>query len=171
MSCSCAKPFRAAPSCFTLDQMAVNRAPDYLRRSRECDVFDRLLADVRAGAGAALVVRGQAAAGKTTLFRYTARQATGFHVAHTAGVETEIDLPFAGVERLCGPFLGRLSGVPEHQRDAVSVALGVSAGDPPDHFLVAIGVLSLLSAVAQERPLLCLVDDAQWLDRSSAQVL
>jgi DNA-binding CsgD family transcriptional regulator len=149
----------------------VHRRPDLLGRTGERELLDRLLADVRHGQSAVLVVRGEAGIGKTALLRYAAGQAPDFRVARIGGVEAEMELPFAAVHQLCGPIVGRLNSLPEPQRQALSVALGLSSGDPPDRFLVALAVLSLLSAVADERPLVCLVDDAQWLDGASNQVL
>jgi len=134
-------------------------------------MLDRLLGDVRGGRSAVLVIRGEAGIGKTELLRYAARQAAGFRVADIAGVEAELELPFAGIHQLCAPMLDRLDALPKPQRDALGVALGMSPGGAPDRFLVALAVLGLLSAVAEERPLLCLVDDAQWLDVASDQVL
>ncbi len=116
-------------------------------------------------------IRGEAGIGKTALLRYAARQASGFRVAQIAGVESEMELPFAGLHQLCGPMLDRLGALPEPQRVALSVAFGLESGEVPDRFLVALAVLSLLSDIAEERPLLCVVDDAQWLDAASAQVL
>ena len=130
-----------------------------------------MLDHVRGGQSAVLVIRGEAGIGKTALLRYAARQASGFRVAQIAGVESEMELPFAGLHQLCGPMLDRLGGLPEPQRVALSVAFGLESGDVPDRFLVALAVLSLLSDIAEERPLLCVVDDAQWLDAASAQVL
>src|SRR4051795_9744930 len=151
--------------------MAARRPPVLLGRARERQAFDRLLENVRRGQSAVLVVRGEAGVGKTALLHHCARQAAGFRVARIAGVEAEMELPFAGLHLLCAPMLGRLDALPEPQRDALCVALGMSSGDAPDRFLVALAVLSLLSAVAEERPLLCLVDDAQWLDGASGKVL
>jgi DNA-binding CsgD family transcriptional regulator len=151
--------------------MAAPRRPDLLGRTSERELLDQLLADVRGGQSAVLVIRGEAGIGKTALLRYLDRQASGFRVATIGGVEAEMELPFAAVHQLCAPMLTRLSALPEPQRNALSVALGLSSGDAPDRFLVALSVLSLLSAVAEERPLLCLVDDAQWLDGASDQVL
>ncbi len=118
-----------------------------------------------------LAVRGEAGIGKTALLRDCARRASGFRVARIAGVESEMELPFAGLHQLCAPMLDRLDVLPEPQQAALRVALGLSSGAPPDRFLVALAALSLLAEVATERPLLCLVDDAQWLDAASAQVL
>ncbi len=118
-----------------------------------------------------LVVRGEAGVGKTALLRYAARRATDFRLAEVVGVEAEMELPFAGLHQLCAPLLGRLEALPGHQRSALSVALGLSAGGTPDRFLVALAALGLLSSAAEEGPLLCLVDDVQWLDGATRQVL
>jgi DNA-binding CsgD family transcriptional regulator len=134
-------------------------------------VLDRLLADVRQGDSRVLVIRGEAGIGKTALMRYAARQASGFRIAQAVGVEAEMELPFAGVHQLCAPMLPRLADLPRPQQDALSVALGLASGSAPDRFLVGLAVLSLLSLVAEEQPLLCFVDDAQWLDAASSQVL
>jgi DNA-binding CsgD family transcriptional regulator/tetratricopeptide (TPR) repeat protein len=142
-----------------------------LGRAGERQALDRLLENVRGGQSAVLVVRGEAGVGKTALLHYCARQASGFRVARIAGVESEMELPFAGLHQLCAPMLDRLSALPQPQRDALSVALGLASGPAPDRFLVALAALSLLSEVAAERPLLCFVDDAQWLDAASRQVL
>ena len=145
--------------------------PDLLNRSLERDVLDRLVADVRRGQSGVLVIRGEPGIGKTALIRYAVRQASGFRVAHVVGVEAEMELPFAGVHQLCAPMLARLGGLPKPQQEALTVALGLSSGNAPDRFLVGLAVLSLLSAVAEDQPLLCFVDDAQWLDAVSSQVL
>ena len=151
--------------------MAPGRAPVLLGRAAERELLDRLLENVRAGQSAVLVVRGEAGVGKTALLHYCARQASGFRVARIAGVESEMELPFAGLHQLCAPMLGRLGALPQPQQAALGVALGLSSGAAPDRFLVALAALSLLAEVAAERPLLCLVDDAQWLDGASGQVL
>src|SRR5215213_405962 len=151
--------------------MAARRPPVLLGRADERQALDRLLENVRGGQSAVLVVRGDAGVGKTTLLQYCARQASGFRVARIAGVEAEMELPFAGLHQLCAPMLGRVDTLPEPQRDALRVALGLATGAAPDRFLVGLAVLTLLSAVAEERPLLCVVDDAQWLDAASAQIL
>jgi DNA-binding CsgD family transcriptional regulator len=117
------------------------------------------------------VIRGEVGVGKTALMRYVARQASGFRLAEIAGVEPEMELAYAGLHQLCAPMLGGLADLAEPQRAALSVAFGITGGDPPDRFLVALAALSLLATVAQDRPLLCLVDDAQWLDDASVQVL
>jgi DNA-binding CsgD family transcriptional regulator len=130
-----------------------------------------MLDSARDGHSAVLVIRGEAGVGKTALVRYCVRQAAGFRVGQSIGVESEMELPFAGLHQLCAPILSRLDVLPDPQRTALRVAFGLSSGDPPDHFLVALAVLSLLSALAEERPVLWVVDDIHWLDRASAQVL
>jgi DNA-binding CsgD family transcriptional regulator len=114
---------------------------------------------------------GEAGIGKTALLDYVAAQAPGSRVARAAGVQTEMELAFAGLQQLCAPMLDHVDRLPEPQRDALRTAFGVSAGPAPDRFLVGLAVLSLLSEVAAEQPLICLVDDQQWLDRASAQTL
>src|SRR5215212_7029597 len=140
--------------------MAPGRAPVLLGRAAERELLDRLLENVRAGQSAVLVLRGEAGVGKTALLHYCARQASGFHVARIAGVESEMELPFAGLHQLCAPLLDRLGALPQPQQAALGVALGRSSGPVPDRFLVALAALSLLAEVAAERPLLCLVDGA-----------
>ncbi len=147
------------------------RVPVLLGRRGECEVLDRLLGAVRAGASRALVVCGEPGAGKTALLEYLAGRASGCRVAAAAGVESEMELAFAGLHQLCAPMLDRLGRLPGPQRDALRTGFGMSAGPAPDRFLVGLAVLGLLSEVAGERPLVCLVDDEQWLDRASAQVL
>lgn len=133
--------------------------------------LDALLHGAREGHSAVLVIRGEAGVGKSALLRYTADQAVGFHVAHIAGVESEMELPFAGLHRLCLPMLEQLGALPRPQQSALRVALGITSGEAPDRFLVALGALTLLSEAAEQQPFLCFVDDAQWLDGASRQVL
>ena len=140
-------------------------------RRRERDALDRLLTDVRAGQSRVLVVRGEAGIGKTALVDHLAARAAGCRVARAAGVESEMELAYAGVHQLCAPLVDRLPRLPGPQREALATALGLSGGAAPDRFLVGLAVLGLLSDAAAERPLVCLVDDAQWLDRASAQAL
>jgi DNA-binding CsgD family transcriptional regulator len=151
--------------------MPATRGLGFLGRTSEREQLDRLLASVREGHSAVLVLRGESGIGKTALLRYAARQASGFRVAQIAGVEAEMELPFAGLHQVCAPMLAQLDALPQPQRQALSVALGLAAGDVPDRFLVAVAGLSLLSAVAEERPLLCLVDDTQFMDAASTLVL
>ena len=140
-------------------------------RQSECRMLDRLIESVQAGESRVLVVRGEPGMGKTALLDYTAQQARGCQVVRAVGVQSEMELAFAAVHQLCTPMLNRLERLPEPQRDALRTAFGVSAGPAPDRFLVALAVLGLLSDAAGTRPLICLVDDQQWLDRASAQVL
>ena len=142
-----------------------------LGRRAECEAVERLLADVLVGQSRVLVVRGEAGVGKTALLSYVAERAAGCRVARAAGVQSEMELPFAGLHQLCAPMFDSLNRIPDPQRDALRVAFGVQDGGSPNHFLVALAALSLLAEAAEARPLVCLVDDAQWLDRASAQAL
>jgi DNA-binding CsgD family transcriptional regulator len=141
-------------------------------RGREQATLDRLLAQVRGGRSAVLVVRGPAGIGKSALLRDAAERATGCTVLRAVGVESEMELPFASLHQLCAPLLDDIDELPEPQRDALTGAFGRGpATTLPDRFVVGVALLELLTAAAEERPLLCVVDDAQWLDRSSAQTL
>ena len=140
-------------------------------RRSECARLDGLLAGVRAGRSAALVVRGEAGVGKTALLDYVAESAADLRVLRAAGVESEMELAFAALHQICGPVLDRLARLPAPQRDALGIAFGLQAGPPPDRFLIGLAVLSLLAAAAEDGPLVCLMDDARWLDRASARVL
>ncbi len=146
-------------------------AAAFVGRTSEREVLDRMLSSVRGAESEVLVIRGEAGIGKTALLRYAARQTSGFRVVELTGVEAEMELPFAGIHQLCATMLDRLDALPAPQRDALSVALGLAAGEVPERFLVGLAVLSLLAAVAEERPLLCLVEDAQWLDAASSQII
>jgi predicted ATPase len=151
--------------------MAALRTSAFRGRARERHALDPMLDHVRGGESAVLVIRGEAGIGKTALLRYCARQAAGCRVAQLVGVESELELPFAALHQLCRPMLGHLATLPEPQQRALQVTFGLAAGSAPDRFLVGLAVLSLLAEVAATRPLVCLVDDAQWLDVPSAQVL
>ncbi len=140
-------------------------------RRRECQALDGLLDAVRAGESRALVVHGDAGMGKSALLDHLREQAADCLVERGAGVQSEMELAYAGVHQLCAPLLDRLDRLPDPQRDALRIAFGAMAGPPPDRFVVGLAVLSLFSEAASERPLLCLVDDAQWLDLTSAPVL
>src|SRR5215468_10631644 len=142
-----------------------------LGRGSECAALDQLVANVRAGLSRALVLRGEAGVGKSALLEYLVQHASGCGIARAAGVESEMELAYAGLQQLCAPFLDRLERLPGPQRDALGVAFGLRDGDAPDRFLVGLAVLSLLSDIAGRRPLVCVVDDAQWLDAASAQAL
>jgi DNA-binding CsgD family transcriptional regulator len=140
-------------------------------RRAELRVLDDLVAAVRAGQSRVLVVRGEPGMGKTALLDHLAGQASGCRVVRAAGVQSEMELAFAGLHQLCAPMLDHLEAIPVPQRDAVRIAFGIGAGPAPDRFRIGLAVLSLLSEVAAERPLVCVVDDEQWLDRASALTL
>jgi DNA-binding CsgD family transcriptional regulator len=149
------------------------RATGLTDRLSERDTLGRLVEAVRAGQSRALVVRGDPGVGKTVLLDDLAGQASGAgcRVARAVGVQSEMELAFAGLHQLCAPMLSGAESLPVPQHDAMRTAFGLAAGPPPDRFLVGLAVLSLLSEVAGDRPLICLVDDEQWLDRASAQAL
>jgi DNA-binding CsgD family transcriptional regulator len=140
-------------------------------RRNECAALDGLLASVRGGRSAVLVLRGEAGIGKTALLGYLTDRAAGFSVARCMGVESEMELAFTGLHDMCTPMLSYLDALDEPQREALSVALSLASGEPPESFLVALATLNLLAQTAQDRPLLCIVDDVQWLDQATAQVL
>jgi DNA-binding CsgD family transcriptional regulator len=142
-----------------------------LGRRTECAALDELVASVRAGPSRALVLRGEAGVGKSALLEYLMQHASGCGIAQAAGVESEMELAYAGLQQLCAPFLDRLERLPGPQRDALGTAFGLRDGDAPDRFLVGLAVLSLVSEIAERRPQVCVVDDAQWLDAASAQAL
>ena len=147
------------------------RAGQLRGRRRECDLLNQLLDSVHAGESRVLVVCGEPGAGKTALLDYLGEQASGCRVAHAAGVESEMELVYAGLHQLLTPMLDRLERLPAPQANALQTAFGLRSGSAPDRFLVGLAALSLLAEVAEEHPLVCLVDDAQWLDQASAQVL
>ena len=142
-----------------------------LGRADECALLDDLIDDVRRGESRSLVLRGEAGIGKTALLEYLVESASDLTVARAVGVESEMELAFASLHQLCAPLLDRLERLPGPQRDALRIVFGLSAGPAPDRFLVGLAVLSLVSEVAEQRPLLCVVDDAQWLDQTSALTL
>jgi DNA-binding CsgD family transcriptional regulator len=151
--------------------MPTTRGVGFFGRTRERDRLDAMLAQARDGQSAVVVIRGQPGIGKTALLRYAARQASGLRTTEVEGIQAEMELPFAGIHRLCAAMLDGLEVLPEPQQNALQVAFGVASGDVPDRFLVSVAVLNLLSATAEQRPLLCLVDDAQWLDAFSVGAL
>ncbi|HEY2200457.1 MAG TPA: AAA family ATPase [Solirubrobacteraceae bacterium] len=140
-------------------------------RRSECEVLERLLERVRGGQSQVLVVRGDPGVGKTALLESAIESASGFRVMRTAGVQSEMELPLAALQQLCTPLLDRLDRLTAPQQDVLTVAFGLRSGQAPDRFFVGLAVLNLLSEVAEEQPVLCVVDDAQWLDRASAQAL
>lgn len=140
-------------------------------RRSECEALDEIVASARRGEGRVLVVRGEPGVGKTALLDYLAARAHGCRVVRVSGVESEMQLAFAGLHQLCAPFLHRIERLADPQRDALETAFGLRDAANPDRFLVSLAVLGLMSGMAEERPLICTVDDAQWLDRESTQTL
>jgi DNA-binding CsgD family transcriptional regulator len=149
------------------------RVADLRHRVGERDVLDRLIEAVQAGQSRTLVVRGDPGVGKTALLDYLAGRASGAgcRVARVVGVQSEMELAFAGLHQLCAPMLNSDERLPVPQRDALRAAFGLAPGPPPDRFFVGLAMLTMLSGVARDRPLICVVDDEQWLDRGSAQAL
>jgi predicted ATPase len=141
-------------------------------RAVERAALDAILESVRAGRSAAIVLRGEAGIGTTALLSYVASRADGCRPIRASRVQAEMELPFAALHQLCMPLLqAGLQALPGPQHEALATAFGLSAGRPPERFPLALAVLTLLAAAAESKPMICLVDDAQWLDRSSKQVL
>jgi AAA ATPase domain len=140
-------------------------------RASGCALVGVLLSMVRGGESRSLVLRGEAGIGKTALLDYAIESAVDVRVVRAAGVESEMELAFAALYQLCAPVLDGLDRLPGPQRDALAVTFGLSEGPVSDRLFVGLAVLGLLSEAAEERPVLCIVDDAQWLDQASAQVL
>jgi AAA ATPase-like protein len=157
----------------SMTEPRLGRAAGLTGRGGECATLDRLMAAVRAGESQALVVRGDPGVGKTALLGYLAGRAAdaGCAVARAVGVQSEMELAFAGLHQLCGPMLGRAESLPLPQADALRTAFGISPGPPPDRFLVGLAVLSLLSGAAGKSPLICVIDDGQWMDQASVRTL
>jgi hypothetical protein len=142
-----------------------------LGRPREREVLDRVLEAARDGHGGVLAVYGEPGVGKAALLDYAIEAGADFGVARAVGVEGEMELAFAALHQLCSPTLHLMERLPDPQRAALDVAVGLDAGQPPNLFLIGLAVLNLASEAAEDQPLLCVVDDAQWLDRASAGVL
>ena len=140
-------------------------------RRRESAVLDHMLQVVRSGSSSVLILRGEPGIGKTALLGYLVERASGCRIARAAGVQSEMELAFAGLHQLCAPLLDGLDRLPGPQRDALATAFGLSPGAAPNRFLVSLAVLTLFSDAAETQPLVCAVDDAQWLDRASVQAL
>ena len=157
----------------TADPWRPRRATSLTDRHAERVTLGRLVEAIRAGESRVLVLCGDPGVGKTVLLDHLAGQASGAgcRVARVMGVQSEMELAFAGLYQLCAPMLSRAERLPAPQRDALRTAFGIAVGPPPDRFFVGLAVLSLLSEVAGERPLICLIDDEQWLDQASAQAL
>ncbi|WP_432854530.1 AAA family ATPase [Amycolatopsis sp. CA-161197] len=145
--------------------------PDLLGRRGEAELLDKMLDEVRHGRSAVLVVRGEAGVGKTSLLNHAVTRAADLQVIHVSGAESEAELAFSGVHQVCAPHLDGLDRLPAPQRTALATAFGLAEGKPPDLFLVGLAVLTLLAAAATEQPLVCVVDDAQWLDSASVRTL
>lgn len=142
-----------------------------LGRADECAALNDVISTARSGTGRALVLRGEAGVGKTALLEYLREQGKGFRSTGVVGVESDMELAFAGLQQLCAPLLAHVDELPGPQREALEVAFGRRAGVPPDRFLVGLAVLSLMAVAASRRPLLCVLDDVQWLDQVSVQTL
>ncbi|MBK3576249.1 AAA family ATPase [Streptomyces sp. MBT65] len=142
-----------------------------LGRRTECALLDRMISAARTGESSTLVVHGPPGVGKSALLDYATRAATDLRVLHAVGIESEMELAFATLHQVCVPLLERLKNLPQPQCAALETVFGIRAGPPPDRFLVGTAVLGLLSEASEKHPLLCLVDDAQWMDRVSAQIL
>jgi hypothetical protein len=152
--------------------MVTERPAEVLHGRRvEREALERLLEAVRGGQSRVLVVSGEPGVGKTALLQSAIGSASGFRVMRAVGVESEMELAFAALQQLCAPLIDRLDRLPGPQRDALGVAFGLRAGNAPDRFLVGLAVLSLLADAAEEQPVVCVVDDAHWLDRASVQAL
>src|SRR5271167_2901282 len=147
------------------------RRTELLGRASECALLDDLVSATGRGEGRSLVLRGEAGIGKTALLQYLIAAASDLAVLRSVGVESEMELAYASLHQLCAPLLDRLPRLPEPQRQALEIVFGLSSGAAPDRLLVGLAVLSLLSEVAEERALLCVLDDAQWLDQASALTL
>jgi DNA-binding CsgD family transcriptional regulator/tetratricopeptide (TPR) repeat protein len=141
-----------------------------LGRRSECEALDRLLSDALAGRSRVIVLRGEAGFGKSALLRYLSEQVGDWHVARALGVESEMELAYSGLHQLCAPMLDHIARLPVPQGQALATVFGESTGPPPDRFLVGLATLTLFAEVAEQQPLVCFVDDAQWLDRASAQI-
>src|ERR1700752_1008933 len=140
-------------------------------RASECETLRSGVSAARSGSCEGLGLRGEAGVGKTALLEHVSELASGFRCVAVAGVECDMELAFAGLQQLCAPLLSHLDELPEPQREALNVAFGRGVGPTPDRFLVGLAVLSLMAAAADDQPLLCIIDDAQWLDEVSVQTL
>ena len=140
-------------------------------RAAECRTLHGVIDAVTAGDSQVLVLRGEAGVGKTALLGHLTQQASAFRVLQVAGVQSDMELAFAGLQQLCAPLMEHLGELPAPQRDALEIAFGRGVGEAPDRFLVGLAVLSLMATAARHQPLLCVIDDAQWLDQVSLQTL
>jgi DNA-binding CsgD family transcriptional regulator len=154
-----------------MSSAAGGRAVNLLGRDEECETLDRLLADVRGGSSRSLVLRGEAGVGKSALLDYVRGRADGWRVLSANGVQSEMELAYSGLHQLCAPLLRHLDALPDPQRQALAMIFGLGSGPAPDRFLIGLATLTLLAETAEEQPLVCIVDDAQWLDQATAQTL
>src|SRR6188472_256809 len=137
-----------------------------LGRRAECEALDGVLADALAGRSRAVVLRGEAGVGKSALLGYVSQQVDGWHVGQAVGVESEMELAYSSLHQLCAAMSDRLDRLPGPQRDALATVFGLSAGHAPDRFLVGLATLTLFADIAEEQPLVCIIDDAHWLDEA-----
>ncbi len=151
--------------------MTVDGGAGLLGRHRECDALDRLVTDVLAGTSRVLVLRGDPGVGKSALLGYLTERVSAWRVVSAVGVESEMELAYSGLHQLCAPLMGYLERLPTPQHDALETVFGRRAGPPPDRFLISLATLSLVAEAAEHHPLACIIEDAQWLDRASSQVL
>jgi DNA-binding CsgD family transcriptional regulator len=142
-----------------------------LGRRAECEALDQLLANVLAGRSQVIVMRAEAGAGKSALLTYVADRDAGWYVVTATGVESEMELAYSGLHQLCAPMLDRIERLPAPQGGALATVFGLGTGPPPERLLVGLATLTLFAEVAEQQPLLCVVDDAQWIDQASAQIL
>jgi DNA-binding CsgD family transcriptional regulator len=145
--------------------------PGLRGRVSECEALRGLVRNGLAGRSQVLVLRGEAGIGKTALLQFLIEAAADHRVCRAAGAESEMELPFASLHQLCAPFLHALHQLSGPQRDALATTFGLEAGNPPDRFLVGLAVLTLLCDAAEQQPLLCVIDDAQWMDQASTETL
>ena len=150
---------------------AENGAAMMVDRRHECEVLDRLIADVRSGTSRVIVLRGEAGVGKSALVGHLSSRVTDCRVARAVGVESEMELAYSGLHQICARMLDRLDRLPVPQREALEAVFGLSVGPAPERFLVGLATLTLFAEIAEEQPLICIVDDAQWLDHASAQII
>jgi hypothetical protein len=151
--------------------MSDRRVWQLLGRRSECAALDRLLAEVLEGQSRVLVIRGEAGIGKSALLQYLSDRLDGWRVARAVAVETELEFPYSGLHQICATMLGGLERLPKPQREALSTVFGLTSGPVPNRFLVGLATLTLVAEVAEQQPLVCIVDDAHWLDQESAQIL
>jgi DNA-binding CsgD family transcriptional regulator len=163
--------FSLKPDAGVVWMSSQGRGQSLRGRASECETLRGLISTVRSGSSQVLVLRGEAGVGKTALLEYTSELASGFRCVQVAGVQSDMELAFAGLQQLCAPLMDHLDELPEPQRQALNVAFGRGVGETPDRFLVGLAVLSLMAAASHAKPLICVIDDAQWLDQVSVQTL